>query len=70
MTPKIRNNSSLGLGIMVSIVIMSIIYIFVITPISFFLKMIKKDILGLKKTKNGTYWKSKDRFNNSMKNQY
>ncbi len=50
--------------------IMGIIYFFVVTPISFLLKMFNKDILNLKKTKNKTYWKDKDKFNTSMKNQF
>tara|TARA_Y100001958_G_C20859286_1_gene298272 strand:+ start:402 stop:551 length:150 start_codon:yes stop_codon:yes gene_type:complete len=49
---------------------MGIIYFFVVTPISILLKMFKKDILNLKKTKNKTYWKDKDKYNTSMKNQF
>lgn len=58
------------LGNIVSPLVMGMIYFFIITPISFILKIINKDILNLKKTTNKSYWKTKDRYKTSMKNQF
>ena len=72
LTPlnKIWFKLGIFLGAIFSPIIMGIIYFFVVTPISFLLKMFNKDILNLKKTKNKTYWKDKDKYNTSMKNQF
>ncbi len=58
------------LGNIVSPVVMGMIYFLIITPISFILKIINKDILNLKKTTNKSYWKTKDKYKTSMKNQF
>ena len=72
LTPlnKYGLNWEFFLGAIFSPIIMGIIYFFVVTPISFLLKMFNKDILNLKKNKNKTYWKDKDKYNTSMKNQF
>ena len=58
------------LGGIVSPVIMSIIFFFVVTPISFVMKIIGKDILNLKLNNNNTYWVEKSGPKNKMKNQF
>ena len=58
------------LGNIVSPVVMGMIYFLIITPISFILKIINKDILNLKKTTNKSYWRTKDKYKTSMKNQF
>ena len=58
------------LGNIVSPIVMGIIYFAVVTPIALLLKVINKDVLSLKKTKNSSYWKNKEKYISSMKNQF
>jgi len=58
------------LGGIVSPVIMSIIFFFVVTPISFVMKILGKDILNLKQNNNNTYWIEKSGPKSKMKNQF
>jgi len=58
------------LGNIISPIVMGIIYFVVVTPIALFLKVINKDVLSLKKTKQASYWKNKEKYNSSMKNQF
>jgi len=58
------------LGNIISPIVMGIIYFVVVTPIALLLKVINKDVLSLKKTKQATYWKNKEKYNSSMKNQF
>ena len=58
------------LGNIISPIVMGIIYFVVVTPIALLLKVINKDVLSLKKTKKISYWKNKDKYNSSMKNQF
>ena len=58
------------LGNIISPIVMGIIYFAVVTPIALLLKVINKDVLSLKKTKNGSYWKIKEKCNSSMRNQF
>ena len=58
------------LGNIISPLIMSLVFFFVVTPTSLILKLFKKDILSLKKNKSNTYWKKKEDYNTSMKNQF
>lgn len=58
------------LGNIISPIVMGIIYFIVVTPIALLLKVINKDVLSLKKTKKGSYWKNKEKYNSSMKNQF
>ena len=58
------------LGNIISPIVMGIIYFVVVTPIAFLLKVFQKDVLSLKKTKNGSYWKIKEKYNSSMRNQF
>ena len=58
------------LGNIISQIVMGIIYFVVVTPIAFLLKVFQKDVLCLKKTKQASYWKNKEKYNSSMKNQF
>ncbi len=58
------------LGLIISPIIMSIIYFFIITPIGLFMRIIGKDILGLKFNNNKSYWVKRLSKINSMKRQF
>ena len=49
---------------------MGIVFFFVVTPTGLIMKALGKDILGLKRNKNNTYWLEKDNSNNNLKNQF
>jgi len=49
---------------------MSIIFFFVVTPISFVMKILGKDMLNLKRNNNNTYWVEKSGPKSKMKNQF
>ena len=72
LTPlnKIWFKFGLLLGRIVSPVIMSIIFFFVVTPISFVMKILGKDMLNLKRNNNNTYWVEKSGPKSKMKNQF
>ena len=58
------------LGIIVSPIVMGIVFFLVVTPISFIMKILRKDLLNLKMNKERTYWIEKDKIKSSMKNQF
>jgi polyferredoxin len=61
------------LGRIVSPIIMSLIFFVVVTPLAILAKIVKKDFLNLDKKKNlkrKTYWEKKEKYNNSMKDQF
>ena len=58
------------LGLIISPIIMSVIYFFIITPIGLFMRIIGKDILGLKFNNNKSYWVKRLSKINSMKRQF
>ena len=72
LTPlnKIWFKFGLLLGSIVSPIVMSIIFFFVVTPISFVMKGLGKDILNLKRNNNNTYWIEKSGPKSKMKNQF
>ena len=72
LLPLNRYWTILGLfiGNIISPLIMGIIYFGVITPTGLLMKIFGKDLLGLKKNKNNSYWIKKDNTNNNMKNQF
>jgi len=72
LTPlnKIWFKFGLLLGSIISPIIMSIIFFFVVTPISFVMKILGKDILNLKLNNNNTYWVEKSGPKSKMKNQF
>ena len=72
LTPlnKIWIKFGLFLGSIISPIIMGIIFFFVVTPISFVMKVLGKDILNLKRNNNNTYWIDKSGPKSKMKNQF
>ena len=58
------------LGSVIAPVVMGVIYFLVVTPTGLIMKALGKDILGLKRNKNNTYWLEKDNSNNNLKNQF
>jgi len=71
LTPlnKIWFKFGILLGKIISPIVMGVIFFFVITPIGIFMRLIGKDILNLKKTKNQSYWSKKESAG-SMKRQF
>jgi hypothetical protein len=57
------------LGKIISPIVMGLIFFFVVTPIGFFVRLFKKDIMGLKKSKS-SYWINKKDKIQSMRKQF
>ena len=72
LTPfnKVWFKFGLLLGSIVSPIVMMIIFFFVVTPISYLMKIFGKDILNLKQNNNITYWIEKSGPKSKMKNQF
>ena len=58
------------LGKFVTPIVMGIIFFLVVTPTSIIMKILRKDLLNLKKNNNDSYWIKKNNQNSKMKNQY
>ena len=58
------------LGTFISPVVMCIVFFLVVTPTGLIMKLLRKDLLNLKKNKKETYWLDKDNSNSSLKNQF
>ena len=58
------------LGKIVSPLVMGIIFFFVVTPIGFLMRLLKKDLLNLKYKDNKSYWIEKNEPKSKMKNQF
>ena len=58
------------LGKVISPLIMGIIFFFVVTPIGVFMRIIGKDLLNLKFTKQKSYWIENNQPKSKMKNQF
>ena len=58
------------LGKIVSPIIMGIIFFLVVTPIGLLMRILGKDLLNLKYTKNKSYWIEKNDAKSKMKNQF
>ena len=58
------------LGRIISPIIMGLIFFLVVTPIGVFMRLLKKDLLNLKMSKNSTYWIKKSGPKSKMKNQF
>ena len=69
---KIWYKFGIFLGKIVSPIVMGLVFFFVVTPTSLFLKLFNKDILNIKKKKNNStsYWIEKSEKRSSMKNQF
>ena len=58
------------IGKFISPIIIGIIYFLILTPIGLLMKILKKDLLNLKFSKNETYWVRRKTKLNSMDKQY
>ena len=58
------------LGNIVAPSVMGIVYFFVVTPTGLIMRMLRKDLLNLKKNNKNTYWIDKDNSNSNLKNQF
>ena len=58
------------IGNFISPIIMGIIFFAVVTPISLIMKLLGKDLLGLKKNDNKSYWIERSAIKSKMKNQF
>tara|TARA_B110000971_G_C19936708_1_gene466712 strand:- start:719 stop:1117 length:399 start_codon:yes stop_codon:yes gene_type:complete len=58
------------LGNIVSPVVLGIVFFIIVTPTSLIMKILGKDILGLKKSIKKTYWIEKIETKSKMKNQF
>lgn len=59
------------LGMVIAPVVMAIVYFFILTPISFVVRLFGKDLIGLKFIgSKDTYWIKRKKGLNSMRKQY
>jgi hypothetical protein len=58
------------LGNFISPVVMGIIFFIVVTPTSFIMRALGKDILNLKKNDKKSYWIERSKIKSKMKNQF
>jgi len=58
------------LGNIVAPVVMGIVYFLVVTPTGLIMRILRKDLLNLKKNNKNTYWIDKDNSNSNFKNQF
>ena len=72
LTPlnKVWFKFGLFLGRIISPIVMSMIFFLVVTPISFVMRILGKDVLNLKKNNSNTYWIKKSGPKSEMKNQF
>ena len=59
-----------ALGRIIAPIAMSIVYFIIITPIGFFMRLIGKDLLRTKFSKNKSYWIKREQNIGSMKRQF
>ena len=57
------------LGNFIAPIVMAIVYFLVVTQIGILMKIVKKDLINLKKNNNKSYWIEKNEIKSSMKNQ-
>lgn len=72
LTPLKKFWIKLGLllGQIISPIIMAIIFFFVVTPIGYTMRLLKKDVLSLNFNNNKSYWVEKKGPKSKMKNQF
>ena len=58
------------LGNFIAPIVIAIVYFLVVTPIGILMKIVKKDLINLKKNNNKSYWIEKNEIKSSMKNQF
>jgi len=57
------------LGKIISPIVMGLVFFFVVTPIGIFVKILKKDVMGLKRGQS-SYWITREEKIQSMKKQF
>ena len=72
LTPFNRIWSKFGifLGDFIAPIVMALVFFIVVTPTGFLMRLLGKDILGLKKNNSQSYWIKKDSYKSKMKNQF
>ncbi|MDC0544519.1 SxtJ family membrane protein [Candidatus Pelagibacter sp.] len=72
LTPlnKVWFKFGIFLGKIISPIVMGLIFFLVVTPIALLMRMLNKDLLNLKFSKNNSYWIEKTDPKSSMKNQF
>ena len=72
LTPlnKIWFKFGIILGKIISPVIMAIIFFLVVTPTGLIMRILRKDLISLKKSNKNTYWIKKNTQMTTMKNQF
>ncbi|WP_440680412.1 SxtJ family membrane protein [Candidatus Pelagibacter sp. HIMB1623] len=58
------------LGKIVSPLIMGVIFFIIVTPIAIIMRVLRKDLLGLKFDNSNSYWIKKNETKSTMKNQF
>jgi hypothetical protein len=58
------------LGKIISPFVMGVIFFIIVTPIGFFMRILKKDLLKLKFNNKNSYWIEKSGPKSKMKNQF
>ncbi len=67
---KIWFKFGIFLGNFIAPIVMGIVYFMVVTPTGLIMRLLRKDLLNLKKNNKDTYWIIKDNSNNDLKNQF
>ena len=67
---KIWFKFGIFLGNFIAPIVMGIVYFMVVTPTGLIMRLLRKDLLNLKKNNKDTYWIEKDNSNNDLKNQF
>ena len=72
LTPlnKVWFKFGIFLGKIISPIVMGLIFFLVVTPIAFLMRILNKDLLNLKFSKNNSYWIEKTDPKSTMKNQF
>ena len=72
LTPlnKIWFKFGILLGNIISPIVMGLVFFAVVVPTGLIMKMLRKDLIGLKKNNKKTYWIEKNSQMTSMKNQF
>ena len=58
------------LGRIISPIVMGLVFFLVVTPTGIIMRLLKKDLLKLKKKNSVSYWIEKDKTKSDMKNQF
>ena len=72
LTPLNRSWLKFGelLGRVISPLVMGLVYFVILTPIGLFMRLIRKDLLGIKFSKKNSYWIKRDKNIGTMKRQF